>query len=218
MYHWSRTEIVLVFFTVTQPHRRSGPGARREQGKPPNATQRDETRIARVACRSGDKGRARKNAPTAPDGDAAPRGATRHGGRTQRPRDQVTPQAQHEPMPARTKDGQRNTPFCGHRRARATPAAAGETPNPSRQTEARQRPTQGGGHARTGNGARPHNANRRTHENARGRTAHPAAPFNNGERHKAAALGRARRRRTEPQAVPEGRRRACATASRRLRP
>ena len=44
MYHWARTEIVLVFFTVTQPRRRSGhrrgAGAKRSQGAPQRARRR----------------------------------------------------------------------------------------------------------------------------------------------------------------------------------
>lgn len=189
MYHWSRTEIVLVFFTVTQPHRRSGPGARREQGKPPNATQRDETRIAQVACRRGDKQRARKNRTPRTRRRCGDGGATRRGGKNTATEGPGYPTGAAR-ADARTDKGRtEEPPFCGHRRARATPAAAGETPDPSRQTEPRQRPAQGGGHARTGNGARPD-------------TGH-GEPFEHKKRAHAAP-GRAPRQRGTPQSRRPG--------------
>ena len=89
-----RSEIVLVFFTVAQPQRRSAPGARRER-----------------ACEWRQK-RARKGRTPAPEGDAATKEPRAPGGRTLRPRDPEPRQAQREPMPG-NNDRQRDKPRSG---------------------------------------------------------------------------------------------------------
>ena len=92
---------------------------------------------------SGDKSAPAKNATHAPDGDAATEEPRAAGGRTQRPRDPVTRQAQREPMPARIQDGPRD-----ERPLRASASArnarrSGRNPRPFETDESQAAPGPG---------------------------------------------------------------------------